>query len=85
MLTAKHFALGPVAETLLHARHPADASRTTLMGKDDSHSNQVSVSPGFAVLVFRVAGKCYLPVKWHVGCFFPGWFCVEAHAVLEGS
>lgn len=39
ILTANHFALGPVAETLLHVCHLVDTSRTTLMGKDDSHIN----------------------------------------------
>lgn len=85
-LTANRFALGPVAETLLRACHPADASRTMLVGKDDDlHINLVSVSPSFAMLVWRVVGKRYLPVKWRVGYFYPGCFCVGAQAALEGS
>lgn len=39
ILTANCFALGPVAESLLRACHPVDASRTMLVGEDDLHIN----------------------------------------------
>lgn len=44
---------------------------------------KASVSPGFAVLVLRVVGRCSLPVRWGVGSLLPGWEHTQHWKVVD--